>query len=225
MPRHIIVGDVHGCLDELDALLSRVRFQEGSDRLVFVGDLVARGPNSLGVVRLARRLRACAVLGNHEAKLLRGRREGRAKLSGEYERLAQHLSTEEWQTLESLPLWLDVAAAQVRVVHAGVVPGRPIDETPREALLTIRAIDADGLWTSDKSAKPLWGELYTGPPHVVFGHNALEDPQRHSWATGIDTGCVYGGRLTALVLSEGEPISKASANLISVPARKRYYPR
>src|SRR5690242_6578364 len=67
--RTVIVGDVHGCASELAALLDAVAFSSG-DRLVFVGDLVARGPDSLGVLDIARRTGAIVVRGNHEQKLL-----------------------------------------------------------------------------------------------------------------------------------------------------------
>ena len=71
----------------------------------------------------------------------------------------------------------------------------------------------------------LWGERYTGPPHVVFGHNALPAPQIHRWATGLDTGAVYGGRLTAMVLLPREkppPAGERASVLVSVPARRAY---
>ena len=67
--RTVIVGDVHGCRRELEQLLERIRFSNG-DRLVFVGDLVARGPDSLGVLDIVRRTGALVVRGNHEQKLL-----------------------------------------------------------------------------------------------------------------------------------------------------------
>ena len=70
MARTLVVGDVHGCLDELRDLLDAVHYSS-ADRLVFVGDLVDRGPDSVGVVRLAQDLGAVAVLGNHERKHLR----------------------------------------------------------------------------------------------------------------------------------------------------------
>ena len=69
--RTFVVGDIHGCLDDLYNLLEHARFREGHDRLVLVGDLVDRGPNSAGVLRFARKLRATVVLGNHEAAGLR----------------------------------------------------------------------------------------------------------------------------------------------------------
>lgn len=224
--RTLIVGDVHGCRDELEALLESLRFTRGVDELVLVGDLVARGPDSRGVLQLVEHWEARAVRGNHDAKLLEGRTDP-TRVSGEYRRLAEGLSENEWRTLENMPLWIDLPAHGVRVVHAGVVPGRPVEETPADALLRIRAIDEHGHWTDDKQAPTLWGMRYEGPPHVVFGHNALTDPQLHEWATGIDTGCVYGGRLTAVVLAAGEPMPRgrgALAKLASVRARRAYRP-
>ncbi|HXX65914.1 MAG TPA: metallophosphoesterase [Polyangiaceae bacterium] len=222
--RTVIVGDVHGCREELEALLEALHFISHVDRLVFVGDLVARGPDSRGVLGLMERHGARAVRGNHEARLLEGRADA-GLVSGEYRRLAEALCEREWRLLEGMPLWIDLPEHGLRVVHAGVVPGRAIETTPTNALLRIRAIEPGGEWTDDKHAPVLWGTLYQGPPHVVFGHNALTDPQLHPWATGIDTGCVYGGRLTALVLAAREPVPRGHAvlaKLASVPARRVY---
>src|SRR5450755_2952250 len=80
--RTILVGDVHGCSWELETLLDRITFGSG-DRLVFVGDLVARGPDSLGVLDVARRTGAIIVRGNHEQKLLEWRRARLAWIRGE----------------------------------------------------------------------------------------------------------------------------------------------
>src|ERR1700704_4140167 len=82
MGRTVIVGDVHGCREELELLLERVGFTTG-DRLVFVGDLIARGPDSLGVLDVARRTGAIVVRGNHEEKLLAWRDARRARLRGD----------------------------------------------------------------------------------------------------------------------------------------------
>ncbi len=222
--RTIVVGDVHGCTSELQELLEQIRFSKGSDQLVLAGDLVARGPDSVGALELVRRLDARAVRGNHDDKLLAARR---GKPTGqEHERIAGTLSEDDWRLLEAMPLWLDLPAHGARVVHAGVVPGLAIDRTPAEALLTMRTMKSRGRWSDEPDDGPLWGSLYEGPPHVVFGHNARPEPQLHPWATGLDTGCVYGGRLTALVLDEGEPVPRgegARALLRSVPAMRRYY--
>jgi hypothetical protein len=227
MPRTIVIGDVHGCTGELEDLLDRVRFVEGSDRLVLVGDLLVRGPDVHGTLAVIRRLGGRAARGNHEEKLIGGRRRKKT-LGPDHQRVARLLSDDEWRFLEALPLWIDLPEHGLRVVHAGVVPGIPIARVPAEALLKMRTIDARGRWSDEPRAGALWGTLYAASPHVVFGHYARPEPQLHAWATGLDTGCVYGGKLTALVLAEGQPVPRGEAVrplLKSVSARRTYYDR
>jgi hypothetical protein len=220
-----IVGDVHGCAAELEELLETLCFAAGRDRLAFVGDLVARGPDTPGVLALARRFGGLVVRGNHEEKLLANRLRGKP-LGTEHARVAEQLSKEDWRLLEATPLWLDLPEHGVRIVHAGIPPGTAVDRAPPEALLRMRTIDARGRWSDEPSAGPLWGTRYEGPPHVVFGHNARVEPQLHEWATGIDTSCVYGGQLTAVVLGDGEKMPRGVAvvrTLRSVRARRKYF--
>jgi len=220
--RTLIVGDVHGCRDEVEALLEAVGFVPHVDRLVFVGDLVVRGPDPRGTLALARRLDATIVRGNHEQKLLAGK-AGTTRLGPDHQRVADLLSQEDWRTLAATPLWLDLPEHEAKVVHAGVVPGLDVPSTPHEALLRMRTIDRNGRWSDDRDGGTLWGSLYTGPPHVIFGHNARDEPQFHPWATGIDTGCVYGRRLTGMLLGERESVPRgvaARTKLVSVPAKK-----
>lgn len=219
--RTLIVGDVHGCRDELEALLAASSFVPQTDRLVFVGDVVVRGPDPRGTLKLARQLGATIVRGNHEQKLLAGR-AGATRLGPDHQRVADLLSEDDWRTLAATPLWLDLPEHDARVVHAGVVPGLDVARTPADALLRIRTIDAHGRWSDDRDGGTLWGARYAGPPHVIFGHNALDEPQLHAWATGIDTGCVYGWRLTGLSIGEGERIPRGDAvrtSLVSVSSR------
>jgi hypothetical protein len=224
MGRSVIVGDVHGCRQELEALLALIRFVPKADRLFLVGDVVTRGPDPLGTLLLMIGLGARAVRGNHEEKLLAGRHE-RTGLGAEHRRIAAAFSDEQWRMVEAMPLWLDLPEHGIRVVHGGVLPGLDVKRTPREALLQIRSIDAFGRWSDKRDGGAPWATGYAGPPHVVFGHNALPEPQLHAWATGIDTGCVYGGRLTAVVLEadEGMPRGeRARSKLASVPALRKY---
>jgi hypothetical protein len=216
-PRSIFIGDVHGCLDELQALLAKLGVSR-EERLVFVGDLVAKGPDSEGVVALARELGALCVLGNHDDAVLRYRR---AQRTGEAPRLkpghlavAQSLEEDDWRWLEEVPLFLRFPELNVEVVHAGVVPGKRLEAQARDDLLTMRTLRPDGTASSRIDDGPLWPERYQGPSHVVFGHNAISGLQRSPHATGLDTGCVYGRSLTALVLPE--------PSLVSVDARRAY---
>ncbi|MBK6692930.1 MAG: metallophosphoesterase [Myxococcales bacterium] len=219
--RTIIVGDVHGCSAELEALLARVSFGTG-DKLVFVGDLVARGPDSIGVLDVARRTGAIIVRGNHEQKLLDWHvGDGRSSLAETHLAVARDMRPIDWTLLETSPFFVDLPEHGARVVHAGVVPGTPIEKQKPDHLIHLRLVDtkADG--------RVLWGSVYEGPPHVVFGHNAVEGLQLHPNATGLDTGCVYGRALTALVLRDGEPIpvdvAERRKRLVSQPAARVYY--
>src|SRR5262249_53262971 len=120
--------------------------------------------------------------------------------------------------LAALPLWLTVdgdAPASHLVVHGGLVPGVPVERQERAHLLNLRSIDDDGEPPKKIEGTP-WAAPWKGPPHAGVGHEAVRGLQRHRWATGLDTGCVYGGALTALVLPAGE--------LVSVPARRAYAP-
>jgi hypothetical protein len=227
--RTVIVGDVHGCLDELLALVARCG-DPADTRYVMVGDLVAKGPDSQGVVQWARESAAGAVLGNHDAHVLKLRQEDKdadkdARPKAHHVEVARSLKNADWDWLEARPLWLAVDAerdfdpdredASHLVVHGGLVPGVPIDKQERVYLLNLRSINDKGLPTKKIEGAP-WASLWRGPPHVVFGHDAVRGLQRHKWATGLDTGCVYGRQLTALVLPEHR--------LVSVPAKRAYAP-
>ena len=227
MSRSIFIGDVHSCAAELAELLSAVAVTP-DDRVFFVGDLLSRGPDPLGVLRLFRELRARSAVGNHEQKLLAGRHarlrgEPGPKLGSSHAEVAALMSDDDWAILESFPLWIDVPEHDVRVVHAGIVPGVAFEKQDPWLLTHIRSIDDAGK-PSEKWGQ-LWGSLYVGEPHIVFGHNARQHPQLHPHATGLDTACVYGGALTALVLPEGSappPVEHRLDALVSVRARRAY---
>lgn len=213
MQRCIFIGDVHGCLDELQNLLKKVS-ASSADRVVLVGDMVAKGPDSQGVVALARESGFEAVLGNHDDAVLRYRRELNARvpltLKPVHLEVAKSLKEEDFRWLEALPLSIRVPEQEVVVVHAGVVPGKPLEAQKREDLLTMRTLREDGTASSRLEDGDLWPLRYRGPEHVVFGHNAISGLQRSSFATGLDTGCVYGLALTALVLPENTLVSVVS---------------
>ncbi len=230
MSRTVIVGDVHGCRVELEKLLDRIGFESG-DRLVFVGDLIARGPDSRGVLDIARRTGAVIVRGNHEEKLIawkaardawmRGKAAAKAPLGRIHREVARQLRPVDWTLLETSPLYYDLPDHGLRVVHAGVLPNVAIEHQMPSVLLNVRTVK------TSHGPRALWGARYGGPMHIVFGHNAMQGLQLHRWATGLDTGCVYGGRLTALVLAERQRVPRTidarRGLLVSQPAARIYY--
>lgn len=221
MTRAIIIGDLHGCSQELEDLL-RACDHGPTDQVVSVGDLVAKGPDSRGVIDRVRAVGGRAVLGNHDEHVLNAARMS-MKQAREHRRLHHHavaseLGEDRLAWLAGLPLVLElprqgVAGENVLVVHGGLLAGVPLAAQQREHMLSMRSIRPDGTPSKRIEGEP-WASLWPGPEHVVFGHDAVRGLQRHPHATGLDTGCVYGGRLTALVLPEGR--------LVSTPARKAY---
>lgn len=183
-----VVGDVHGCRQTLDRLLERLD-PTPDDLVVLVGDLVRKGPDSKGVIDLVRsRPNVRTVRGNNEQKLIDGRKSIDALTDGD---LAY---------LESLPVvisWDDVA-----VVHGGIDHRKPIDEHTLSELLNIRSLAPDGGYE-----RPFWFETRRESPRVFFGHTVLAEPFESEYAVGLDTGCVYGGRLTAYEYRTAETIT------------------
>ena len=228
MARSIFIGDVHGCAQELGALLDDVG-PGLDDAVYFVGDLVARGPDTPGVLRLFREVGAKGVVGNHEARLIDVRR---ARLAGEptqkmgptHEELLANLPADDWALLESLPLYAEVAEHGVLIVHAGLAPGVPLAEQDRWTLLHIRSL-VGGVPSAEPGVES-WSVQYRGGPHVVFGHDARRGLQLRESATGLDTACVYGEALSALVVSRGAPLpppDERRACVVSTKARGAYY--
>jgi hypothetical protein len=219
MQRTIVIGDVHGCLDELQELLRRSGVGRG-DRVVLAGDLVAKGPDSRGVVQLVREIGALAVLGNHDAYSIdvwRRRRQGETRHPRRW--LLDTLDESDWAFLDSLPLFLRLGAAreggpEAAVVHAGAVPGVPLEAQERDDLLSLRSMVGGTAPTRRLLMRWPWAAAWRGPEHIVFGHDAVRGLQQYPLATGVDTGCVYGRALTALELP--------SRRLYTVAARRRY---
>ena len=214
MMRTIVVGDVHGCREELEDLLATCS-AGFRDQVVLVGDLVAKGPDSQGVVQLCRERGFHSVLGNHDAKVLEIRAGDTAKApQATHVEVARRLMPADWAFLSALPLWIRLEEQEALVVHAGIVPNVPLEKQRPEDLLKMRSITPDGR-TSKRAGEGIpWASVWPGPEHVVFGHDAVRGLQRHPHATGLDTGCVYGRSLTALILPEHR--------LVSVPAHRAW---
>ena len=200
--RTIIVGDIHGCLDELRELLATLRLSD-TDRLIAVGDLVGKGPDGAGVVRFFREGGHKSVLGNHDAKLLAARRgEGGKPLRDTHRAHADAMTELDWRWLESRPLSIELPELGAIVVHAGLVPGIPLGDQRRKDLLNMRSLRPDGTASRKIEDGAPWASLWGGPERIVFGHDAVRGLQRWPHAIGLDTGCVYGGYLSALVYPE-----------------------
>lgn len=208
MSRTIIIGDVHGCADELQTLLRRCRVGE-SDRVIFVGDLIGRGPKSKQVLEIVRKFRAQSVLGDYEAALLEWKSYvdqdmTPPTLDPALFSVSVGFTQEDWDLLKSFPLYIRLPEYNSIVVHAGFLPNIPIEEQSRETMLTLRTVASDEQTDSERSKLNLWASVWEGPEVVFFGHNECIGLQHHPKAIGLDTGCVFGGELTAFILPENK---------------------
>lgn len=215
--RVIAVGDVHGCADEFEELIQKLALTR-QDRLILLGDLVNRGPDSAGVIRLAREHAHLSLLGNHELRLLNFRRTGDPThlKKSDYETLAQ-LGAKDWAYLAAMPLLHYLDEFETVLVHAGFLPGRPWRGQPARVVTRIQVIGPDGepQKRADYPDRPHWSEAWKGPPFVIYGHTPRREPQRAKWSLGIDTACAMGGALTACILP--------GRKLVQVAARKKYF--
>lgn len=235
-----IIGDVHGCCDELETLLARLGYDvtwrapgglrvtaPRGRRAVFVGDYADRGPRSPDVLRLVANMvasgTALAIPGNHDYKLwrwLKGRdvkpSHGFETTMAQFAREAPGLRSEIAAFLESLPTYLWLDGGRLVISHAGLQENM-IGQIDNKTLNHSIYGDTDG----KKDAAGLairynWAAHYQGKAFVTYGHVVVPEVAWVNNTACIDTACVFGGSLTALCWPE--------KRLVSVPAREAYYP-
>ncbi len=215
--RLIAIGDIHGCHREFEELLGKLELEK-HDRVVLLGDLVNRGPDSAKVIALARQHARLSLLGNHELRLLNYRKTGDPThlKKNDYDTLKQ-LSHHDWAYMSAMPLTYHDAGHRVVLVHAGFLPSPAWHRQPARIVTRIQVVAKDGtaLKRSEDPSAPHWSEVWNGPPFVVYGHTPRTEVVRLKWSLGIDTSCVLGGSLTACILPE--------KRIVQVRAREKYY--
>ncbi len=233
-----IIGDVHGCFDEMNTLLQQLGYTvepDGADfrvtppdgrKAIFVGDLVDRGPKIMEVLRLVMGMvkagTAFCVPGNHDVKLMRKLRGKEVKIThGLADSLAQ-LEPESPEFKRQIADFIDDLVShyvfdegRLVVAHAGMK-----EEMQGRGSGAVRSFALFGETTgeTDDYGLPVrynWAAEYRGKAMVVYGHTPVAEPEWLNRTIDIDTGCVFGGKLTALRYPEKE--------LVSVPAIREYY--
>ncbi|MFL6234445.1 MAG: polynucleotide kinase-phosphatase [Thermoanaerobaculia bacterium] len=229
-----LIGDVHGCADELEELLGKLGYAPDGDgvwrhpegrKVVFLGDLVDRGPRVPDVLRIAmgmvRAETALCVPGNHDEKLLRWLRGKKVRMAHGLERTVEQLEGETPEFRLDVTAFLDglvshyvLDGGRLVAAHAGMkqeMQGRASGQVRSFALYgeTTGEMDELGL-----PVRLDWAADYRGSAMVVYGHTPVAEPRWLNRTINVDTGCVFGGALTALRYPERE--------LVSVPAREVY---
>jgi predicted phosphodiesterase len=215
----LIVGDVHGCYDELMELHQKaIQANDGKvfRFVILVGDLCNKGPKSLEVLQHCRTTASWfAVRGNHDNAALAaslGNEDKRQKPKYDW---VQDLSDEDIKWMSELPYTLRISndltgtEEAILVVHAGFIPQVALEDQSVKTMTTVRTVKRP----NDSSGLP-WASLWKGDERVVFGHDARLGLQQYAKATGLDTGCVYGNKLTGLLLPQNQ--------LVSVRAKEEY---
>jgi bis(5'-nucleosyl)-tetraphosphatase (symmetrical) len=233
--RRIFIGDVQGCREELERLLEKVKCDPARDEVHPVGDFVNRGPDSAGVLRVCKSIGAGGVLGNHDVHLLRvvaGKRK-----QGKRDTVGDVLSADD---RDELCTWLRERPL-VRgfdgliMVHAGVSPAwkdpvsvlkglDPLAESDDlDFAIAARHCDASGRMAPRDWPPPgepfrpwheFWSEREAETRTVVYGHWARAGLTVRERVLGLDTGCVWGGALTAWIAGEDR--------IVQVEARRTY---
>ncbi|MBV8568095.1 MAG: polynucleotide kinase-phosphatase [Methylobacteriaceae bacterium] len=238
-----IIGDVHGCADELEALLRRLGYglrQDGTTieivpperrKLVFVGDLVDRGPRTPDVLRIVMAAvdagQAHVVQGNHDQKLSRWLAGRDVKIAHGLRESIDQLAAETADFRDRVKTFLDglrshywLAGGRLAVAHAGLkeeMIGRGSPAVREFALYgeTTGEVDDFGL-----PVRLDWANAYRGKTTIVYGHTPVAEVQWVNNTACIDTGCVFGGKLTALRWPEGEVVDVPAARAHAASARK-----
>ena len=215
--RTLIIGDVHGCADELKRLLKKVKANPKQDRILFIGDLINKGPKQREVWEIFRELGATSILGNHELSALELADGKFHKHSKYFDQLRYDFGryfTDFIHDIHHWPLWWE--DHELMLVHGGLVPGLHPDQTDPWHLVTIRTWDGEG-HDLRNTKNPPWFDLYEGEDLVVFGHWAALNGVDRPNVIGLDTGCVYGGSLSCLILPEREIVSVRADKTYSAP--------
>ena len=231
-----IIGDIHGCRSELEILLEKLGYDPATRRhpdgrkIVFLGDLVDRGPDIPGVLRIAMEMveagNAICVPGNHEMKLLRKLRGRDVQITHGLAESLEQLEREPVEFVEGAAKFIDglvshyvLDGGRLVVAHAGMkaaMQGRGSGKVREFALFgeTTGETDEFGL-----PVRYNWAAEYRGNAMVVYGHTPVPEPEWLNGTINIDTGCVFGGKLTALRYPEKELVSTSAERTWCEPAR------
>ncbi len=236
MPRIILYGDIHGCLDELKKLRASINPQK-NDIEISVGDFLNKGPDSIKTLRYLKKKNILAVMGNNEAKIIRlyalylkkGEKCFEEMNSSDKKTLLE-IGKEDIAYLKSLPYFLKID--QLTVVHGGIAQGmrlsEDMSEKEKKRITQLRFYNKKNepiAYNDYENRAYFWSEVYDGREgFVIFGHHPFAEPKIEKYAIGIDTGCVYGGALTAITFAyKNQKVDTKNFVLHTIKAKQNYF--
>ncbi len=227
--KYLIIGDVHGCYDELKELIEKSKITKNT-AIIFVGDLFDKGIKNKEVLEYFKSLtNVYTISGNHEEKLKRYLRGNNVSISHGLDRTIENLNLDDINTkearellfeLESLPFIIKISDNDF-VVHGGINPLKSVETQSREHLMYMRTFNPITFAFSNEN-DTFWFEEYNeDKPNIYFGHNYHEKVQVRKNVFSLDGNCVFGNELRGIMLtSENKSFNR---EIISVKAKEEYY--
>jgi len=220
--KYVIYGDIHGCLEEWKEL--RKEIPKNSFEIC-LGDILDKGPYCVEALRYAQKNKIFSIMGNHEYKHLRKKLGKKVKLDENQQKIYSQLKKEDFDYISSMPFFLKLN--HITLLHAGITNKINLNNPPLKIinlLMFIREIDENNnflpLNHKNLNAK-YWADVYDGHEgFIVYGHNPFSNPKINKYSIGIDTGCVYGNKLTAIIM---EDTINIKYSIIQTNAKKQYH--
>ena len=219
---YVIYGDIHGCLEELEEirkLIPKNSFE------ISVGDILDKGPYPVETLRYAKKNKIFTIMGNHEYKHIRKYWGRNVKLDEDQQKVYPKLKKEDFEFIESMPFFLKLN--HLTILHAGITNWIRLNNPPLNLmtlLLFLRDVDENNKFLPLNHNNPnarYWADVYDGHEgFVVYGHNPFKEVKKNKFSIGIDTGCVYGNKLTALIIKD--TLKPFNYEIIQVKAKKQY---
>jgi len=205
----IIYGDIHGCYDEFISLRKKINPKK-NDIEVCVGDIVTKGKNSIKLLKYIQEHDIKSVLGNHEDKLVRYLEHKKSKkknpvvLDSDEQSIIDNLDNNDIEYLKNMPLFLRFK--DITVLHGGIQNHQDLNNLTKKEkskMLRLRYLDTDNnfiAYGKEKEDSIFWADIYDGNQgFIIYGHQWFDEVKQSEFALGIDTGCVYGNKLSAVV--------------------------
>ena len=209
MSNLIVYGDIHGCYDEFTSLRKKINPSK-DDTEACVGDIVTKGKNSIKLLKYLQEHDIKSVLGNHEDKLVRYLEHKKSKnknpvvLDSDEQSIIDNLDNNDIEYLKNMPLFLRFK--DITVLHGGIQNHQNLNNLTKKEkskMLRLRYLDTDNnfiAYGKEKEDSTFWADIYDGNQgFIVYGHQWFDEVKQNEFALGIDTGCVYGNKLSAII--------------------------
>jgi bis(5'-nucleosyl)-tetraphosphatase (symmetrical) len=230
--RTIFIGDPHSCCEELQELIKTVQYDPKHDRVIVCGDLTDRGVAPIETISYVRQMGFDCLMGNHDKKIIKWADNKKAK--SQYPDYYFKLTDDDINFIRNLPYYIELDS--IICIHAGIKPNIQMPYQSRDDLIYLRYTDLQGRFVSlrqiNKYGKEATGAIFWtsfGPflgKDIVYGHqvHSLTDVNITKYddgtaCYGIDTGCCFGGHITALI----SYTDSKEKEIVQVQAKREYY--